>query len=314
MTNKEKQEKIEEFLTILKKNVKDSDIYNHPAFKSFIIAGSYADWKKNKNGMSAPSWKSVPDINLYLIIDGSNKEHLEISTNLAKIYSNLANKLEFNLLLDLHPFYKSYSDIKENKFNLQLTTRVINANQISAYPDYCWFGWKSNYIELCSKSKNYLDNLNIQNPKRDLRWLKYMYMAFSSYNNAVHMAVLSSMFETNEIVFDEIYRYLKEIIKDGMSLAVPIEQNFNYLDIKKWKKSLPEFYEQYYNKEAKEIIKNLEYYEQNYFECRKNVSINKIASQFAVLFEIIYKKGFMERKKQLAKEYKNDDFVIPMWY
>lgn len=314
MTNEQKQVLIEKFIMLLKKKVELSDIYKHGAFKTFIIAGSYADWKKNNNGISAPSWKSIPDVNLYLIINGSNEDHLLISSYFAKIYNELAKDMSFNLLLDLHPFYKSYGDVDENKFNLQLTTRVINANNLNMYPDYCWFGWQSNYYELCAKEPNYLDKLNIQEPKRNSNWLKYMYMAFSSYNNAVHMATLSSMFEKDEAVFDEIYRYIKEISKDGMALAMSVDEKFDYLDIKKWKSSLPDFYEKYYDEESKKIIERLEYYEQNYFEARKSTPISQIASEFAILLDIIYKKGFIERKHQLVRTLKDDYFTLPMWY
>lgn len=119
---------------------------------------------------------------------------------------------------------------------------------------------------------------------------------------------------TNEVVFDEIYRYLKEISKDGMSLAVSVNQEFNYLDIKNWKSSLPEFYEKYYDENARKVIERLEYYEQNYFEVRKSIPISQIASEFAILLDIIYEKGFMERKNQLLKTLKNDIFTMPLWY
>lgn len=314
MNNEQKQKLIEKFLVLLTKKVEKSDIYTHPSFKTLIVAGSYADWKKNINGISAPSWRSLPDINIYLIINGTNKEHLMISNFLARIYNELTNELDFNLLLDLHPFYKSYGNIDEKRFNLQLTTRVINSKNLNMYPDYCWFGWQSNFYELCSKEQNYLNKLYIRHPKRDLNWLKYMYLALASYNNAVHMAVLSSMFEKDEVIFDEIYRYIKEVSKDGMSLAITIDENFDYLDIKKWKSSLPEFYEKYYGKEARTIIEKLEYYEHDYFKARKSISINQIAGEFAVLLDAVYEKGFIERKKQLVRILKNDELILPMWY
>ena len=159
MNNEQKQKLIEKFLVLLTKKVEKSDIYTHPSFKTLIVAGSYADWKKNINGISAPSWRSLPDINIYLIINGTNKEHLMISNFLARIYNELTNELDFNLLLDLHPFYKSYGNIDEKRFNLQLTTRVINSKNLNMYPDYCWFGWQSNFYELCSKEQNYLNKL-----------------------------------------------------------------------------------------------------------------------------------------------------------
>ncbi len=88
----------------------------------------------------------------------------------------------------------------------------------------------------------------------------------------------------------------------------------NYLDIKRWKSSLPEFYEKYYGKEARTIIEKLEYYEHDYFKARKSISINQIAGEFAVLLDAVYEKGFIERKKQLVRILKNDELILPMWY
>lgn len=314
MNNEDKQKLVEQFLNLLKIKFEKSEIYSDKTFKTFIVAGSYADWLKNKNGLSSPSWKSIPDINLYVIIKGSNKEHLVISSKLINIYREIETELKINLLLDLHPFYKSYSDVEPDKFNLQLTTRIINSNKISSYPDYCWYGWKSNFVEISSKEKSYLENLPISSPIRDREWLKYMYMAFSSYNNAVHMAVLSNMFEKQAEVFDEIYRYLKEISKDGMSLAIPRKENFDYLSIKSWKNKLPLFYEKYYGEKARQIIERLEEYENNYFYCRENISIESIASDFADLLDIIYQKGFFARKKELIPNISDEFLEMPLWY
>lgn len=46
MNNEQKQKLIEKFLVLLTKKVEKSDIYTHPSFKTLIVAGSYADWKK----------------------------------------------------------------------------------------------------------------------------------------------------------------------------------------------------------------------------------------------------------------------------
>ena len=314
MNNEEKYRKVEMFLKILKEEIEKSKMYDDKAFKSFIIAGSYADWKKNNQGDSYPSWKSIPDINLYSIINGSNEKHLAFSLELAKIYNEIMKCLDFNLLLDLHPFYKSYGNIDTSKFNLQLTSRILNSDNLNKYPDYCWYGWKSNYLELCAREKNYLDSIPVNEPKRDLDWLKYMYMALSSYNNAVHMAALSSTFEKDENVFDEVYRYLKEISKDGMSLAITVNEKFDYLDIKKWKKCLPEFYEKYYGIYARKIIEELGKYEDDYFKLRLYTSVEKITYEFASLLQIVYEKGFMEREKELVKTRNKSQFTLPLWY
>ncbi len=313
LNNSEKQKKVESFLTQLKADFENSEIYKSDRFISFIIAGSYADWKRNNKGESSPSWKSIPDINLYLIINGTNEDHLLTAYELAEIYKRLKNEKGINLMIDLHPFYKSFGYVDEQGFNLQLTTRVINLRNINSYPDYCWFGWKSNYIELVPNKKDIFDNVLIEKPKRDDTWIKYMFMALSSYNNAVHMATMSSVFEENANVFDEVYRYLKEVSKDGISLAIPVNESFDYLDLKRWKSSLKDFYKEHYGEMAAGVIEKLESYENDYFNARKNTPIKSILSEFAILNDAVYNKGFLARKNEL-NDVKNDCFVLPLWY
>lgn len=307
-------ELVENFLELLKFYIENSDLVEMKEYVTFIVAGSYADWKKNPMGRVAPSWKSVPDLNLYLLIKGTNATHLLIGNKLAEIYRKLLKDKEINFLLDLHPFYKSYGKIDDNKFNLQLTSRVINMNDIGSYPDYCWYGWKSNFIELCPNNSGFGLDVDQYIPKRDIVWLKYMFMALNSYNNVVHMIVLSGIFENKECVFDEIYRYLKEVAKDGISLALSVNEYFDYTRIKQWKDDLASFYEINYGKEASDVIKRMEHYEKCYFKSRLDTPVPTIISEFAVLFEAVYKLGFLKRKAELVKMGEKIDIPITLWY
>lgn len=309
-----KVELVENFLELLKFYFENNDLIHMKEYVTFIVAGSYADWKKNPMGRVAPSWKSIPDLNLYLIIKGTNATHLLIGNKLAEIYRKISKDIEINLLLDLHPFYKSYGKVDDNKFNLQLTSRVINMNDIRTYPDYCWYGWKSNFIELCKNNSGFGLDVDQYIPKRDIVWLKYMYMALNSYNNVVHMIVLSGMFEKRECVFDEIYRYLKEVAKDGISLALSVNEYFDYTQIKQWKNDLVSFYETNYGKEASDVIKRMEHYEKSYFESRQDTPVTTIIGEFAVLFEAVYKLGFLRRKAELVKMSEEIDVPIALWY
>ncbi len=315
MTDTEKQIKIKSFLDDFKTEFQNSNIVKHTAFKSLVVIGSYADWIKNPNSNISPSWKSVPDINIYIIIDGDESDHLIISNELASIYKKFVNKNEINFLLDLHPFFKSYGNVYEDRLNLQLTTRVINTHNPYVYPDYCWLLWKVSYLVLCGDNDPF-KFFTKTSALRDERWIRYMYMAISSYSNAVHMSALSYMFESDEFVFDEIYRYTKEIIKDGISLGIPIKDNddFDYYIVKKWKSSLPEFYEKHYGPKAKEIILKILSYESNYFECRKTIPIKTFLKDFADLKNIIYTNGFLNRLNELHLSDNNFLKVLPLWY
>ena len=223
---------------------------------------------------------------------------------------------EVNLLLDLHPFSRSVGTIVPHCLNLQLTSRIINMKDISKYPDYCWYGWKSNYFVLYSKGKDELEKLSISSPKRDLAWLKHMHMAFASYSNVVHMIALSSISVDSLEIFDEAYRYCKEVMKDGISLGIPIsaEENFNYSVIKKWKDKSDTFYGEYYGSHEKAIVEHILMIEKDYFSYRTNEQAKHLLTDFFALKNSVYEKGFKARMLEIQKM-QNDTLVpLPLWY
>ena len=309
----DKQKAIDEFLSELKCRFMESEIYSHKDFCSFIITGSYAWWLQSRE-YGEPSWKSIPDLNLYVLINGDNSSHLSIAYELAKLYKQIAQKIGINLLLDLHPFYKSYGIIDENALNLQLTTRVLNVKDTEQYPECFWYGWKSCYVEICGKGGSFWDGVGIGSLKRDKKWLVCMHHAIESYNNAVHMAVLSAMFENDEIIFDEIYRYIKEVLKDGISLAIPIAEQFDFSQIKTYKHDLSDFYSRHYGEATVKIVNEMEAFENNYFVARKHTSIRHMAMLFSELLECVYKKGFLARKNELMPEADTSCFKLLLWY
>lgn len=309
----DKQKAIDKFLSELKRCFMESEIYSNKDFCSFIITGSYASWLQSRE-CGEPSWKSIPDLNLYVLIDSDNGSHLNIAYILAKLYGQIAKKIGLNLLLDLHPFYKSYGIINENMLNIQLTTRVLNVRDTEQYPECFWYGWKSCCVEICGKGESVWDNVGIGTPKRDKKWLICMHHALESYNNAVHMSVMSAMFETDEVIFDEIYRYIKEVLKDGISLAISIGQQFDFSHIKTYKHDLSTFYGRHYGKEMVKIVNEMEAFENNYFAARKQTSIRYMATLFSELLECVYKKGFLARQNELMPEADLSWFKLLLWY
>lgn len=312
MNRIENMQAVEQFLSELKCSFMVSEIYSQKEFCSFIITGSYAYWTKHR-GQSEPSWKSIPDLNLYVLINGDNMSHLHVAYELAKLYKQIAQKIKINLLLDLHPFYKSYGIIDENALNLQLTTRVLNVNDMERYPECFWYGWKSCYVEICGKDSEVWDRIGTM-PERDKRWLIGEHHALESYNNAVHMSILSAMFENDETIFDEIYRYIKEVLKDGISLAIPIADPFDFSQIKTYKHNLSGFYGRYYGEKAAKIVNETDAFENDYFVARKKTSIRYMATLFSELLECVYQKGFLARKQELMPEADVSSFKLLLWY
>lgn len=288
------QSQIRSWLDDLVVTFSQSPISQMSCFRQFIVTGSYADWLKNPNGVSCPSWNALPDINLYVLVSGSEEEQIVAEYELGLLYKQMMEKnKEVNLLLDLHPFSRSVGTIVPHCLNLQLTSRIINMKDISKYPDYCWYGWKSNYFVLYSKGKDELEKLSISSPKRDLAWLKHMHMAFASYSNVVHMIALSSISVDSLEIFDEAYRYCKEVMKDGISLGIPIsaEENFNYSVIKKWKDKSDTFYGEYYGSHEKAIVEHILMIEKDYFSYRTNEQAKHLLTDFFALKNSVYEKG-----------------------
>lgn len=294
-----------------------SPISQMNCFRQFIVTGSYADWLKNPDGVSAPSWNALPDINLYVLVSGSEEEQIVAEYELGLLYKQMMEKnKEINLLLDLHPFSRSVGTIVLDRLNLQLTSRIINMKDISKYPDYCWYGWKSNYFVLYSKGEDALEKLDVSSPKRDLAWLKHMHMAFASYSNVMHMIALSSISVDSLEIFDEAYRYCKEVMKDGISLGIPIsaEENFNYSVIKKWKNKSDTFYGEYYGSHERSIVEHILMIEKDYFSYRTSEQAKHLLTDFFTLKNFVYEKGFKARMLEIQKM-QNDTLVsLPLWY
>lgn len=294
-----------------------SPISQMNCFRQFIVTGSYADWLKNPDGVSAPSWNALPDINLYVLVSGSEEEQIVAEYELGLLYKQMMEKnKEINLLLDLHPFSRSVGTIVLDRLNLQLTSRIINMKDISKYPDYCWYGWKSNYFVLYSKGEDALEKLDVSSPKRDLAWLKHMHMAFASYSNVMHMIALSSISVDSLEIFDEAYRYCKEVMKDGISLGIPIsaEENFNYSVIKKWKDKSDTFYGEYYGSHERSIVEHILMIEKDYFSYRTSEQAKHLLTDFFTLKNFVYEKGFKARMLEIQKM-QNDTLVsLPLWY
>lgn len=294
-----------------------SPISQMNCFRQFIVTGSYADWLKNPDGVSAPSWNALPDINLYVLVSGSEEEQIVAEYELGLLYKQMMEKnKEINLLLDLHPFSRSVGTIVLDRLNLQLTSRIINMKDISKYPDYCWYGWKSNYFVLYLKGEDALEKLDVSSPKRDLAWLKHMHMAFASYSNVMHMIALSSISVDSLEIFDEAYRYCKEVMKDGISLGIPIsaEENFNYSVIKKWKDKSDTFYGEYYGSHERSIVEHILMIEKDYFSYRTSEQAKHLLTGFFTLKNFVYEKGFKARMLEIQKM-QNDTLVsLPLWY
>ena len=306
-----KQTAISSWLSDLEAMISSSSLFQMSCFRQVIIAGSYADWLKNQSGVSSPSWKAIPDINIYVLVDATPAEEIDAMTALGNIYRDIAKThKDISLLLDLHPFSISVGTVVPFQ-TLQVTSRVLNIN--GCFPDYCWFGWKSNYIHLLGT--DILASMEISHPKRDILWLKHMHMAFSSYSNVMYMIALSSMKTDSLVRFDESYRYLKEVIKDGISLGLPISDypEFDYSVIKEWKDKTDNFYMKFYGPEEASIVKHVLEIEQNYFEYRTDENADVLQREFCTLHAAVYEKGFKARCSELCNNV-NEFTEIPKWY
>lgn len=314
MNATERQTEVKLWLEMFLEKFKENEITNANSYRMLIICGSYADWLKNPTG-NAPSWFTVPDLNLYILIDGSEQEQIFLEYKLGVLYSEMCKLSPINIVLDLHPFYKSAG--KYDQHTIQLTSRIINFNHQQSYPDYCWFGWKKNYIVLHSKNNtDIFDEITFQHPKRNFKWLKYMYEALASYNNIVHMIALNIFSREYELVFDELFRYFKEIIKDGISLGIPIEkdEHFEYEVIKKWKSNLASFYNHFYGYKAQQIVEKIISIEEDYYNKRSIFPIQELFNDFVELKTCIYERGFKSRYEELCSDFFNENLSLPLWY
>jgi len=304
------------FLNKFKEEVKNKLI-------GIIITGSFAAWLKGKE-KHQPSWTSVPDVNYYLLIEGLEEDipqmeymlHLSIIETLKNKQSD---KFNYNVILDLHPFSISSSKpiFKDGFINIQLTTRVINLSQKDRYPDYSWYGWSTNYIVLYAKDgedKELLKSYYIK-PKRDKIWLRNMYLCLLSYGNILQILPLYTL-DKEHLIF-ETYRYLKEITKDGVALALTndeFERGELYKIITKWKEKTPELYKERYGKKAAEIVELLINIDENYQEYLKNCQYPvHLIKKGIELRNIVFEKGFKERLKEIDPN--NKIFLnLPLWW
>ena len=295
----------------LKVELSRSSLMKMPCFKQVIIAGSYADWLKNPNGVSSPSWKAIPDVNIYVLVTANPAEEIDAMTALGNVYRTMMEKhTEISLLLDLHPFAMSVGKVVPGN-TLQITSRIINA--LGSYPDYCWFGWKSNYITLLGE--DFISQMDVRHPVRDIVWLEHMHMAFASYSNVMSMIALSSMVTNPLTRFDESYRYLKEVIKDGISLGLSLDEypDFDYSVIKQWKDKTDHFYETYYGAEEAAIVRHVLEVEKDYFAHRTAENAEIMQKEFAILHAAVYEKGFKARCIEIYGGFA-PIFMIPKWY
>lgn len=308
-----KASQITDFISVLKNEFPSSNLAHMNCFRQLIIAGSFADWLKNQSNISSPSWNAIPDVNIYVIISGSPSEEIEAMTALGSLYNNIHQKFKsVSLLLDLHPFSMSISlgKVSPNR-TLQLTSRVLNMN--GYFPDYCWWGWKSNYIHIVGT--DVLSTMDIKPPKRDANWIKNMHMAFSSYSNVMYMIALSNMVTDPLTRFDESYRYLKEVIKDGISLGLSVHDypNFDYSVIKEWKNRTEDFYSTYYGEREATIVGKVLDIEKNYFPNRTKENAELLQKMFCELHTDVYEKGFKARVSEICGDL-NINWNIPKWY
>jgi hypothetical protein len=148
MTNEVEYGKlIEKFITFLTNNFVNRT-ERKEKLKAIILTGSFASWLKG-NKKHQPSWKVVPDVNYYPLIEGADEDIIYFEnilyTSIDKTIRNLLEKTgnNYNVILDLHPFSISPSKplFRKNIINIQLTTRIINISQKELYPDYSWYGW-----------------------------------------------------------------------------------------------------------------------------------------------------------------------------
>lgn len=309
----QKLKKIDDFLNELKTEIELCKTYKNGKLICVIVTGSYAAYKLNPK-LGNINLAGVPDVNIYGIVNEDNNGHLQVALDYANVLNKVAKKLDYNIMLDLHPFYKSYGSVDNNKFNLQITSRIINTNNINQYPISFWDGWQSCFYELCSNKKAYFNELKFSKFERNEKWLTDSFMALSSYNNAVHMAVTSGMYENKRHIYTEVYRYIKEVLKDGISIGVPLNQEYSFKIIKAWKSNLVNFYIKYYGIESEQIISKIQEIDNNYFKYLENCNIEELIELFSKLLDLVFNKGFCARRDEILKNDSSLFQTLPLWY
>jgi hypothetical protein len=290
--------------------------------ESIIVTGSYASWLRNPGGLQHPSWESIPDVNLYACVIGNETDLLEMESVLGESALQAAGKVEpANLILDLHPFTLTAGSVQLSKVNIQLTLRVLNLAHPGHWPDYSWAGWMSNYVTLYPEETYPFGNLVPPVPKRDALWLRHMYLALCSYGNILHMLALSGCRYPEDFLFDEVFRYLKEITKDGFNLGIPLREDEPgdvVGMIAQWRYKSVDFYKKYYGPGAAGIIGKFVQVENNYFHLRSKGRANDLLESAIRLRNIVFESGFLRRLKEWGSTNRvNLEGIfseMPLWY
>jgi hypothetical protein len=289
---------------------------------SLFVTGSYASWLRDPEGLHHPSWESIPDVNLYACIDGDETDLLAMESVLGESAADTSAGMETaNLILDLHPFALTSGEVRPSKVNIQLTLRVLNLAQPGRWPDYSWAGWMSNYVALYPAGRYPFNDLVPPKPERNAVWLRHMYLALCSYGNILHMLALSGFRFREEYLFDEAFRYLKEISKDGFGLGVPLDHDESVditAFIAQWRYKSVDFYKKYYGTEAAAVIEEFVRVENNYFSQRSTKRANELLESAIRLRGIVFEKGFLRRLKEWESRNRLNGreifSVMPLWY
>ncbi len=289
------------------------------SLEGIILTGSMASYMKDEGSAHHPGWNSIPDVNLYVFTDSKERQvrmnkHLGESINeTAAGYDNL------NFLLDLHPSTIYVGQAREDKNNLQLTTRTISTENVYEIADYCWHGWNSNYLTLHPPEKDFFAEKNIPKMKKDERWLRNMYVALVSYGNICILSPLADLEKQDQRMFDEGFRYLKEVAKDGVQVGLGDEENGDSV-IKNWRYEGHSFYRERYGEQAAAIIELLNSADDNYWNMRKESYGLQMAESAVKLRNIVFKKGFLERMREIGSRkgslqiLENMYGELPHWY
>lgn len=272
--------------------------------------------------------RMLPDINYYLLIRGTGEDiilfHYLLHKSIIEATRIISNNMmiKVNVMLDLHPFSISYNKpiFKENIINIQLTTRAINVSQKNLYPDYSWYGWYLNHIILYPENGNdILKTIPISPPNRDIIWLRNMYLALLSYGNVLQILPLYSL--DKEHLFYETYKYLKEMLKDGIALALT-NQEFQEGKLHKilhgnWVEKIVSFYEERYGNEATEIVEQFVKIEEDYFSNVNVIDPLWLLRQAFKLRDILFNKGFMARLREFSVDGRMLEEMLnslPLWW
>ena len=295
----------------------------HDRLEGIMLTGSFSAWLKSQ-GNHCPSWSAIPDVNIYPLSHGSITNIIKVEQTLMKCLGDTiqgfrAEGRPITVLIDMHPFSISTYEFKDHteSIQLQLTSRVINLDMADAYPPYCWHGWLSNNILLYKKHDRILEKvLHRGNLRQDGEWLRSMYLALVSYGNVLQM--LPMFTGSKPHLFDEAYRYSKEITKDGFSIVLTQDEyragkSFELLH--GWKNQCREFYLEKYGVEAHEIVSRFIDIDENYMRCRLEMDPYDLIEKNLRLREIVF-----ERFKEKLNELKNDvNFMdafkeMPLWW